>query len=194
MINPLYEEFPESIEADDRSYGIVTDFREWIRFSDMLGDKDLTDEEKLYLLTNWLTEAPRSITSNLVDAVFTFFRADALNPDPVQDDEDDEPEEEPQPKLPPVFDWKYDAKFLIGDFRRYYNIDLLTAEMHWWEFRCLFAALPDDSQCRTRIGIRSADLSKIKDRDRRNQLAVMQRLIALPFEMDDGDVAAIFEG
>lgn len=183
MINPLYEEFPESIEADGRSYGIVTDFREWIRFSDMLGDKDLTDEEKLYLLTNWLTEAPRSITSNLVDALFAFFRADALNPDPVQDDEDDEPEEEPQPKRPPVFDWKYDAKFLIGDFRRYYNIDLLTAEMHWWEFRCLFAALPDDSQCRTRIGIRSADLSKIKDRDRRNQLAVMQRLIALPFEM-----------
>lgn len=194
MINPLYEEFPESIEADGRSYGIVTDFREWIRFSDMLGDKYLTDEEKLYLLTNWLTEAPRSITSNLVDAFFAFFRADALNPDPVQDDDDDEPEEEPQPKRPPVFDWKYDAKFLIGDFRRYYNIDLLTAEMHWWEFRCLFAALPDDSQCRTRIGIRSADLSKIKDRDRRNQLAVMQRLIALPFEMDDGDVAAIFEG
>lgn len=194
MINPLYEEFPESIEADGRSYGIVTDFREWIRFSDMLGDKDLTDEEKLYLLTNWLTEAPRSITSNLVDALFAFFRADALNPDPVQDDDDDEPEEEPQPKRPPVFDWKYDAKFLIGDFRRYYNIDLLTAEMHWWEFRCLFAALPDDSQCRTRIGIRSADLSKIKDRDRRNQLAVMQRLIALPFEMDDDDVAAIFEG
>lgn len=194
MINPLYEEFPASIEADGRSYEIVTDFREWIRFSDMLGDRDLTDNEKLYLLTNWLTEAPRSITSKLVDAVFAFFRADALNPDPVQDDNDDEPEEELQPKRPPVFDWKYDAKFLIGDFRRYYNIDLLTAEMHWWEFRCLFAALPDDSQCRTRIGIRSADLSKIKDRDRRNQLAVMQRLIALPFEMDDDDIAAVFEG
>lgn len=194
MINPLYEEFPASIEADGRSYEIVTDFREWIRFSDMLGDRDLTDNEKLYLLTNWLTEAPRSITSKLVDAVFAFFRADALNPDPVQDDNDDEPEEEPQLKRPPVFDWKYDAKFLIGDFRRYYNIDLLTAEMHWWEFRCLFAALPDDSQCRTRIGIRSADLSKIKDRDRRNQLAVMQRLIALPFEMDDDDIAAVFEG
>lgn len=194
MINPLYEEFPASIEADGRNYEIVTDFREWIRFSDMLGDRDLTDNEKLYLLTNWLTEAPRSITSKLVDAVFAFFRADALNPDPVQDDNDDEPEEELQPKRPPVFDWKYDAKFLIGDFRRYYNIDLLTAEMHWWEFRCLFAALPDDSQCRTRIGIRSADLSKIKDRDRQNQLAVMQRLIALPFEMDDDDIAAIFEG
>ena len=32
-----------------------------IRFSDMLGDDDLSDEEKLYLMTNWLTEAPRKI-------------------------------------------------------------------------------------------------------------------------------------
>lgn len=194
MINPLYEEFPESIEIDGEEYGILTDFREWIRFSDMLGDNDLTDEEKLYLMTNWLTETPRKITAELVNAVFAFYRADALNPDLVENDNEDDLEEESQPKRPPVFSWKYDAKFLIGDFRRYYGINLLSANMHWWEFLCLFAALPDDSQCRKRIDIRSTDLSKIKDKERRNQIAAIQRIIALPFEMDDDDMAAIFEG
>lgn len=194
MINPLYEEFPESIEVDGEEYGVLTDFREWIRFSDMLGDNDLTDEEKLHLMTNWLTETPRKITAELVNAVFAFYRADALNPDPVEIDNEDEQEEESQPKRPPVFSWKYDAKFLIGDFRRYYDINLLSANMHWWEFLCLFAALPDDSQCRKRINIRSTDLSEIKNKERRNQIAAIQRIIALPFEMDDDDMAAIFEG
>lgn len=194
MINPLYEEFPESIEIDGEEYGVLTDFREWIRFSDMLGDNDLTDEEKLYLLTNWLTDDPRKITAELVNAVFSFYRADALNPDLVENDNENDREEESQPKRPPVFSWKYDAKFLIGDFRRYYGINLLSANMHWWEFLCLFAALPDDSQCRKRIDIRSTDLSKIKDKERRNQIAAIQRIIALPFEMDDDDMAAIFEG
>ena len=194
MINPLYEEFPESIKVDGEEYGILTDFREWIRFSDMLGDNDLTDEEKLYLLTNWLTETPRKITAELVNAVFAFYRADALNPDPVENGNEDDREEESQPKRPPVFNWKYDAKFLIGDFLRFYGIDLLSAEMHWWEFRCLFAALPDESQCRKRIDIRSTDLSKIKDKERRNRIAAAQRQIALPFEFDDDDIAAFFEG
>ena len=193
MINPLYEEFPETIEADGQEYGILTDFHEWIRFSDMLSDCELTKEEKIYLMTDWLTETPEKITAELVNAVFDFFRADALEPDRAESDDDYETEEEPQSRRPPVFDWKYDAKFVIGDFLRFYGIDLLSAEMHWWKFRCLFAALPDESQCRKRIDIRSTDLSQIKDKERRNQIAKIQRQIALPFEMDDDDMAAIFD-
>ncbi len=195
MINALYEPFPEEIEADGITYPIVTDFREWFRFADMLADQELTKDEKLYLMTEWLLEAPEKITPELVNAVFGFYRADGLKPDPPEDNEDEESEEQEQLKRPPVFDWKYDAAFIIGDFRRYYGIDLLSAEyMHWWEFRCLFAALPDDSQCRIRIDYRSKDLSQIKNESERKRIARIQRQIALPFEMDEDDMAAIFEG
>ena len=54
MINALYEPFPEEIRADGVSYPIETDFREWFRFGDMLADQELTKEEKLYLMTEWL--------------------------------------------------------------------------------------------------------------------------------------------
>jgi hypothetical protein len=91
-----------------------------------------------------------------------------------------------------VFDWKYDAKYLLADFRRYYGIDLLTAEMHWWEFRSLFAALPDDSLCQKRIAYRSADLSRIKDSKRRAEIARIQQQIALPYEMTDDEISAVF--
>lgn len=195
MINALYEPFPEEIRADGVSYPIETDFREWFRFGDMLADQELTKEEKLYLMTEWLYETPEEITSELVNAVFGFYRADGLKPDLPEFDEDEEPEENDQPKHPPVFDWKYDAAFILGDFRRYYGIDLLSIEyMHWWEFRCLFNALPDNSQCRIRIDCRSKDLSQIRNESERKRIAAIQRQIALPFEMDEDDMAAIFEG
>ncbi len=194
MINALYEPFPEEIEAGGIAYPIETDFREWFRFADMLGDRELSTEEKLCLMTEWLLEVPEKITDELVNAIFGFYRADGLKPDLPEYDEDEEPEEREQPKRPPVFDWKYDAAFILGDFRRYYGIDLLFLEyMHWWEFRCLFDALPDDSQCRIRIDYRSKDLSQIKNESERKRIARIQRQIALPFEMDEDDMAAIFE-
>lgn len=194
MINALYEPFPEEIEAGGIAYPIETDFREWFRFADMIADRELSAEEKLCLMTEWLLEAPEKITDELVKAVLGFYRGDALKPDPPESDDSEEPEEQAQPKRPPVFDWKYDAAFIIGDFLRYYGIDLLSVEyMHWWEFLCLFDALPDDSQCRIRIDYRSKDLSQIKNESERKRIARIQRQIALPFEMDEDDMAAVFE-
>lgn len=191
MINALYEPFPEEIEVDGIAYPIVTDFREWFRFADMLADEELEKEEKLYLMTDWLLETTENITSELVKAVFNFYKADDLKPDSPEADDEEETE---QPKQPPVFDWKYDAAFIIGDFRRYYGIDLLSVEyMHWWEFRCLFDALPDDSQCQKRIAYRSTDLSQIKNEAERKRIARIQQQLALPFEMDEDDIAAVFE-
>lgn len=190
MMNLLYEPLPDSVIADGTEYPIITDFREWFRFADMIHDSELTAEEKLYLMAGYLLEPPELITGELVRAVFDFYAARALSPDPAEHDGDDEVEQTPQR---PVFDWKYDAKFLIADFRRYYGIDLLTVEMHWWEFRSLFAALPDDSQCQKRMAYRSADLSQIKDSKRRAEIARIQRLIALPYEMTDDEISAVFE-
>jgi hypothetical protein len=43
-----------------------------------------------------------------------------------------------------------------------------------------------------RIGIRSIDLSQIKDKAQRKRYADMQRRIALPFEMDDSAIGEVF--
>lgn len=183
MINALYESFPESIKADGKTYPIITDFREWIRFSDMMSDKELSTELKIYLLTEWLLKPPEKVTVSLVNAVFDFFRAAQLEPESVDDEGGEEQE---MPVKPPVFDWKIDAKYVIGDFRHYYGIDLLTVKyMHWWEFRCLFSALPEDSICNKRIAYRSANLSEIKNDAERERIRKIQLKIALPFEYND---------
>lgn len=191
MINALYEPFPEIITADGIEYPVVTDFREWFRFADMMNDKELSPDEKIILMTEWLIEVPEKITNDLVYSLFGFYHAKELEPEPPQsEDDDDEPE---QTVKPPVVDWKIDSKFIIGDFRRYYGINLLSVEyMHWWEFRCLFSALPDDSQMMKRIAYRSADLSKIRDKAERNRIMKIQQAIRIPFEYDEDMIGAAF--
>lgn len=191
MINALYEPFPDTVLISGKNCRVVTDFREWLRFADMLGDREIPQKDKLLFMLNWLYEPPDTVNDELVTALCGFYRADGLEPDRHEDEGDEGSETVPRP---PVLDWKYDAKYIIGDFLRFYRIDLLNAEMHWWRFRILFSALPDDSQMMKRIAYRGADIGQIKNESERRRILRMQRLFALPFEMDDEDIGAVFGG
>ncbi|MBE6825843.1 MAG: hypothetical protein E7511_03035 [Ruminococcus sp.] len=196
MMNLLYEPLPDCIQAGGRLIPVLTDFREWIRFADMIADPELSDTEKLCLMREWLDE-PECITEEIVNALYAFYRADALEPDPLHEDEKNEVDGEKQQPLPsaPVFSWSVDARFLLGDFRRYYGIDLLeTGYLHWWAFKALFAALPDESQCQKRIAYRSVNLSDIKDNKERERIRRIQQRIALPFEYDDEMIGEMLGG
>lgn len=189
MIHLLLDALPEHIEVDGRRYSVLTDFRDWIQFADMLADRSLLPEERAVAALMWVSDPPAQVTASLVKALLAFYRADGLKP-PTEDDNDEEDDEEDvedeTQDRPPVFDWRVDAAYIVGDFRRYYGIDLLTVEyLHWWEFRALFEALPEDSQCMKRIGSRSCDLSKITNKAERQRIAAIQRQIRLPWEREE---------
>ena len=42
----FYEPLPETVNISGREYEIITDFREWIRFIDMMNDKEIIDRLK----------------------------------------------------------------------------------------------------------------------------------------------------
>ena len=191
MINPLYEPLPDTVTADGIEYTVLTDYREWLRFADLIRDKSIDDRVRLSLLAQWLDPLPELITADIVSALLDFYKAAALDPDPSEGDDDTEPEDDIA--KPPVFDWCIDARYILGDFRRYYGIDLLSIEyLHWWHFKALFAALPDDSMCQKRIAYRSVDLGTIKDDKERARIARIQRSIAIPYEYEDDMIAAAF--
>ena len=65
--------------------------------------------------------------------------------------------------------------------------------MHWWEFRALFLALPDDSETKKRIGYRSMKLNDIKDKEERRRIRKIQRDIMIPVSdtLSDEDIGEI---
>ena len=189
MINIFYENLPTTITANGTNYKIVTDFREWLRFADMIEDNSLTVYEKISLLSNWIYDVPKTLTQEIISSVFSFYRADELEPLNNGNEYDDD-----SVKTPPLLNWRIDAKYIIGDFLKHYGIDLLSAEMHWWKFQCLLISLPDSSNVQKRIAYRGADLSKIKNRSERDRIAKIQRQLSIPFEISDEDIGNILGG
>lgn len=191
MINILYEPFPDSIKADGKEYKILTDFREWLGFVDMMADKSISEEERAYLCGLWFEHEQERITAGMITGLLEFYRGSELEPDPPEP-EDDEDQQESDMQKPPLLDFRIDAKFILGDFRRFYGIDLLSIEyLHWWEFLSLLRALPDESMTMRRIGYRGTDLNQIPDKRQRARIAKIQRQIALPFEFDDEMIGAM---
>lgn len=195
MINILYEPLPNSICVDGKEYEVVTDYRDWLQFADMITDTGLTKLEKTRHMGLWLLTPPDVITEGIVNGLQQFYAAKGLEYERTSDDNDiKDNKTENEIKLP-VFSWKIDARYVLGDFRRFYNINLLDVEyMHWWEFRALFDALPDDSNCHKRILYRGVNLSEVKNTAERERIGKIQRQIALPFEYSDDAIGEIFGG
>ncbi|MDE5583118.1 MAG: bacteriophage Gp15 family protein, partial [Ruminococcus sp.] len=157
----------------------------------LMRDKEVSAEEKILLLADLFFSPPKFITQELVGAVGDFYKAENLDPKSEYQNENERSDD--VSVTPPVFDWKIDSKYILGDFQRYYGIDLLDIKyMHWWKFRCLFEALPDDSPCQKRIAYRSTDVSQIKNAAERRRIMRIKQAIAITFEYDDDMIGVAF--
>ena len=161
--NILTDTLPESVEVDGKRYPIHTDFRDWISFFLLHEDKELTDVEKIHISMNWYIEIPDNRIA-AYQALQEFAACQSL----------------PKPKgkkagaTAPVFSYLHDSPYLFADFLRFYQINLQTTQLHWFE------GMPEDSSTKQRIAYRSVNLGAIKDKKERARLAKIQRAVAIP--------------
>lgn len=73
---------------------------------------------------------------------------------------------------PPLMDFELDAGAIYASFRQQYGIDLLTAELHWVEFRELLAGLMENTPLGARIRLRALPEERVAPEDR----ALVRRL------------------
>lgn len=189
MLNVLYDKFPDSVQADGKIYPVRTDFRVWLKFADILSDKKLPPEQAGSAFLSVFRSPIRQFSEPLLDAVFDFLKADALYYH--SEFAEDSPEKiPPGGASAPVFDWKFDSRFLLGDFLHFYHIDLTAVEsLHWFKFRALFDALPENSVCMKRIAYRSADLSQFSESEKK-RIRKIKRAVAVPYVMSDEEIGA----
>lgn len=190
-MNIFYEVFPESININNNDYDIVTDFREWIKWLDMLNDKELCIAEKMYFTREMFINGCEEPFEDIIEN-FTTFIAGAPTDGALSESRGDVARTKKK-----LLSYNYDAKYIIPDFLKNYGIDLLNDRiyLHWWKFRILLDGLPEETMTKKVIYYRSVDLSKIKDKDERSRLRRIKDSIKLPDEggvMDDGDIANAF--
>lgn len=180
MINVFYEGLPCHITVDGREYGVITDFREWIRFSDMIKSR-ISANIKLDLLSEmFVSEVPDIYTERGLDAVIegivSFLSMEALN---LPSDGAGRPEGSGRRGI--YYD--YDAPFIISAFLQDYGIDLLEIPyLHWWKFKMLLDGISENRQIKERIYYRTVDTRSIKNKHELKRILKNRRKITLPEE------------
>ena len=190
-MNLLTTALPDTITVDGREYAIHTDFRDWIRFCEMLLDEELKEEEKVYIaLMMYTEEQPDNIQLALKGLTdFYLMAEEVVEPKEVTESEEVEHE---NPK--PIYDWSIDSAYIVGAFQKEYGIDLTNIKyMHWWRFKALFTSIIE-FDLGERIGYRALDTSKIKDKDERKRLDRIKKSLMLKTNVSDEEIGGVFGG
>ena len=130
-----------------RRYRMRTEFFRVLQVFEILRDKDLLEEQKIYLcLRCLLWRVPRSMKKRV--ALMQAITAEYIAPDPKKGT---------QPKS---MDLQHDAPYIFAAFWQAYGVDLTRSKMHWWKFRALLSALPDETKMSQIISIRTRPMPK----------------------------------
>ena len=160
---------PESIDG----VPIYADYRNMIRFEQILDDDTLSDTVKTALGVRQLfDELPPGGLERAVDRLQWFYSRGK------------EPGREDAPrgkKAVRAYDLIYDAPCVYAAFQQAYQIDLIEIPyLHWWAFLALLENLPDSTAMAQRMQLRAMDVDKIKDKKMREHYKALQKQVALP--------------
>lgn len=185
MLNLLIYEQPETVNVSGMDLPIFTDFRDYIELSEYL--ENGTDEEIFFYILNLYKDLPPGLDSGeLVTKILEFYKIDT-----------DVKTDGKGGSADPVFSFNDDFAYILGAFRQYYNIDLIRVDyLHWYEFNALLEALPEDSELKKRVGYRSLDATKIKDKNERARIRKIQNKLRIRKKnhryLSDNEIGSIF--
>lgn len=160
---------PEMIEG----VPISPDYRNMIRFDQILQHPEMPEGEKLYLgLCQLWPEIPQD-TEWAVHKLLWFYSCGRLT------DEKGKPDKAQQ-EFPRAYDFEKDAELIYAGFYAAYGIRLTTIRfLHWWEYIALLSGLPDTTQMGRIMYYRTVDIAQVKDKHQREFLAAQQKRWAL---------------
>ena len=192
-MNLLYEQFPNYVVVNGKKIRIVTDFREYLKLIDLLKDDEIETMEKANLIMQWFLDDPRESFQDCLQALSDFvtnYRGLEDNQESKQEENDQESEK----KHDPVISYTQDAPYIISGFLECYGIDLLEIPyMHWWKFQILIDGMNEECELKKRMGYRSNDLSKVKDKEERERIRKIQKQIAITdHEVSDEEIGDVF--
>lgn len=182
MMNPFLDAYPKELEVSGKLYRIRTDYRAVLKVMHRVNEAEEPFARLLAVL--WLYKEMPDDLEAAVRTATDFIAGDQ----PKRDAGSAERKQ--------TFSYEKDAPFIASDFLRFYRIDLASCRyLHWWKFQMLLEGLPDDSGTKTRIGYRSINTGKIKDREERERIRRIQRRISLEdVEADEYRIGELFGG
>lgn len=135
----LCDKLPDGVSVNGKWYKLDFDFRNVLRFMEILADESLMPEAREYLAVKCLTKHPKNVR-NVLCAVKALLFSDAA------------------PKGERVTSFEQDAGLIRSAFRQVYGINLHTERLHWLEFMELLQNLPTGNRYEEVLSIRTREI------------------------------------
>lgn len=181
----LTETLPDHLVISGEKCRIRTDFKTWLKFSEIISGNEPETEKTLKVLTLVFFELPPNLHDAFV-AMAEFYSR-----------EQKKGGKGGEGKNKAVFDFEFDADLIYAAFLQQYGIDLCDIDMHWWKFKALFNGLSEDTRLAQVMQYRGMDLSKIKDKEMRMQYMKLKSAYRLPEKRSEAqkeaDMVSSFE-
>lgn len=150
MFNIITSELPTDFEG----VKVKTDFKQGLKFFNILNDEELDEREKALLVMKCLFFSSPPNTVDLWDFIqFYIAGGESSNGSGEK-----------------VFDFIQDSGRIYAAFRQIYNMDLRKEDLHWWEFLELFKNLPDGTMLSKIIEIRTREIDPKSDHKTKTKL------------------------
>ena len=179
-MNILTDTLPEELLICGKNYPIKTDFKIWIKFSQIIFSGEM-DHKKLAKALRLLFDKLPPKLDKALNAVMEFY-----NPPKKQS------KSRQKKNNKRAYDFEYDAEFIYAAFLQQYKIDLNKADLHWWQFKSLFDCLTDETNFIKIVGYRSINLKDIKDKEQKKFYREMKELYKLPDNRTEEEKEADF--
>lgn len=144
----LYQAPPKTLSIGGIEYPIETDFRLWVEFQSILAEPS-EDGEKARKLLAIMERFGLPPSKETLSAMIDFYTAASTEHTGTGS------------RKAAIFDFEKDSEFIYAAFRSAYRIDLTEEKIHWWRFKALFKALPDDCEFCKIMRYRAIDLKDV---------------------------------
>lgn len=173
----LLHNLPESLFIQGQEVNIQTDFRVWLKLLNAMYQSE-TDEQLVHALKS-VFMVDLAITQENIQEIInaislflqkakTYINADYKEPASEYDDES------------VSHDMELDSNYIFSAFMEQYNIDLTEKDLHYYKFVALFDCLKNETLFKTIVFHRIRDISKIKDREIKQEAQKLKEMFELP--------------
>lgn len=163
--------YPNYVQTKNNRYKINTDYRIAIRCDEIYQDSKISDEERalaiIYLLFGEEALANSNDWKELIQLANKYLKC---GQEQIENKENNE-----EADMSIEQDWGYIQASFFSD----YNINLITASLHWYQFYELLNGLTDNCILNRIRDIRNFDVSKIEDNKIKAQIIKQKEKLAL---------------
>jgi len=196
MNSLLTSKLPTHVTIGGAEVEINTDFRFSVRYEQLFKDNNIDNGDKwekslkLYypildktIMTNEiedikLYELILNNTDEAIENIRWFYRC---GEEPEVEIEEDQEENTIREE---IYNFNYDSDKIIGAFMAQYGIDLITDDLHWWQFKAYFNSLNSEHELKKIMAIRATDINSLP-KEQQPSYRKLKRICAIPRNKDE---------